>query len=129
LARFQAPPFTAQMDHAIRLATWEQRRAAADRLLAQPGTSAALDVLYEEALATAPDDWMLARNYGMMLVAQGAPGEALSWLEQAQTGIDDDPDTLFALATAYQAEGEATQAAVWFARLRRLEPRYPGLPP
>src|SRR5690606_34890371 len=29
LARFQAPPFTAQMDHAIRLATWEQRRAAA----------------------------------------------------------------------------------------------------
>src|SRR5690606_10564221 len=81
LVRFQAPPFTGQLDNGLRVATWQQRRAAAEHVLAQPETPAALAALYQQAIAAAPDDWVLARNFGMALVALGSPDDAIPWLE------------------------------------------------
>ena len=79
-------------------------------------------------MALAPDDWVLARNAGAMLVARQAPAEALPLLQRAAAWIDDDIDTLVAEGWAQRALGQTAEADATFARARRLEPRYPGLP-
>lgn len=127
--RFSRPPFTGQSDHDLRLNIWRERAAAADQLLQRSDASAALATLYEDAIAAAPDDWVLLRNYGMMLVARDAPAAAVPWLERACTIIDDDPDTVFALGTALREAGRKEEARGVFDRLRALESRYPELPP
>ena len=128
LNRFAKPPFAGQADIASRRVAWERRAAQAGQLLAQPDATAALQSLAQRALDLAPDDWLLARNTGAMLVARGAPAEALPLLERAAAWIDDDIDTLIALGRAQQALGRVTEAEATYAQARRLEPDYPGLP-
>ncbi len=128
LNRFRSPPFTGQIDHAYRLQTWQRRADAARTLLDRAEALPALRELYQRALATAPDDWILARNAGSMFATRQAPAEALPLLERATTWIDDDPDTLLALAWTYHALQDKSRAAELFNRVRTLEPHYPGLP-
>jgi tetratricopeptide (TPR) repeat protein len=129
LDRFSRPPFTLQSDNPARLAAYRQMQSAAARLLARPDSGAALALLYEQATAADPGDWMLQRNSGMALVGLGLPGQARPHLERAFAVIPDDADTLFALAKADQALGEPAAAAQAYAAIRALEPDYPGLPP
>jgi tetratricopeptide (TPR) repeat protein len=126
--RFQRPPFSGQLDNAARVQTWQRRLDTAKVLLARPDALPALQELAHRALALAPNDWMLQRNTGAMLVSCQAPAEALPLLEQARRWIDDDVDTLVALGWAQRALGHAAEAEEAFARARSLEPRYPGLP-
>ena len=128
LKRFRAPPFTGQSDQAARVAQWERRVEASTKLLARADALPALRAIYASALAISPDDWIIARNAGSMLVARGEPKEALPWLEQAAAWIDDDVDTLVALGWAQQAAGQQAAALKTFARARALEPRSPGIP-
>jgi tetratricopeptide (TPR) repeat protein len=128
LDRFRAPPFTVQVDNAIRVQTWQRRADAATALLERPEALPALLQLARGAIALAPDDWILARNTGAMLLSRGAPAEALPFLERAAAWIDDDIDTLVALGRAHEALGHSKEADAMFAKARRLEPNYPGLP-
>ena len=128
LNRFRRPPFAGQADSATRIQTWERRVKQGGDLLAQPEALPALRELARRARELAPDDWVLARNTGMMLVARGAPAEALPFLERANTWIDDDIDTIVALGRTFQALGRTGDAEAAFARARRLEANYPGLP-
>ena len=128
LNRFQKPPFTGQADSAMRRQAWVHRSEQAGQLLAQGDATAALKELARRALELSPNDWILARNTGAMLVARQSPAEALPLLEQAFRWIDDDIDTLVALGRAQTASGRAKEAAETFAKARLLEPRYPGLP-
>ncbi len=129
LTRFRAPPFTAQSDDQLRVRTWERRAEQTNALLARADALTALRALTQQALALAPDDWMLARNAGMMFASRGAPEEALPLLQRAETWIDDDVDTLIALGTAHRALGQTAEANTAFATARTLEPRHPALPP
>ncbi|HYP16940.1 MAG TPA: hypothetical protein VEQ65_06985, partial [Opitutus sp.] len=122
------PPFAGQADHAFRLQAWERRAAAASTLLERPEALPALRTLYDQALRAAPEDWVLARNTGAMLVARRSPAEALPLLQRAAAWIDDDVDTLVALGWAHRALGQTAEADAVFAKARTLEPRYPGLP-
>ena len=128
LGRFRRPPFTGQLDQALRVQTWERHVAAANSLLNRPETTAALLKLYQQASAISPDDWILARNGGAMLVGRQSPAEALPLLERAANWIDDDADTLIVLGHAQQALGHTAEAAATFAQARKLEPRHPNLP-
>jgi tetratricopeptide (TPR) repeat protein len=128
LNRFAKPPFTGQSDHAARTAAWQRRAERGQALLAQPDATAALSELGRRATAQSPDDWMLARNTGAMLVARQQPAEALPLLERAAAWIDDDLDTLVALGWAHRALGHTAQAEAAFAKARALEPNYPNLP-
>jgi tetratricopeptide (TPR) repeat protein len=129
LHRFKQPPFTAQSDQAARLATWQRMANQGQALLSRPDATAALLEIGRRALAQRPDDWILARNTGAMLVSRQQPADALPLLEQANRWIDDDVDTLVALGWAHRALGHAAEAESAFARARRLEPNYPNLPP
>ena len=128
LARLGRPPFTLQADNAARLEAYRRMQAGATRLLALPESREALAAVYDEALAAGPDDWMLRRNSGMALVALGLPAKGRPLLERAAAVIPDDPDTLFGLARADEALGDAAAAARHYAAVRALEPGYPGLP-
>ncbi len=129
LNRFHRAPFTGQSDNAARLQSWERRLDAAKGLLARPEAGPALRELARRALELAPDDWVLKRDTGAMLVSRGAPTEALLLLGQAAQWIDDDVDTLIALGWARRALGHTAEAEKAFAQARKLEPQYPGLPP
>ncbi len=126
--RFSKPPFTGQSDHAARLAMWQRRANTAQTLLARPDATDALRELGRRAVAASPDDWLLARNTGAMLVARQQPAEALPLLQRAAAWIDDDVDTLVALSWAHHALGHTAEANAAFTNARALEPRYPNLP-
>lgn len=126
--RFSKPPFTGQSDHAVRAASWKRRADAAQALLARPDATEALRQISRRALDASPDDWLLARNTGAMLVARQQPAEALPLLERAAAWIDDDVDTLIALGWAHRALGHTAEAETAFAKARVLEPNYPNLP-
>ena len=126
--RFRSPPFAGQIDHAFRLQSWQRRAETATTLLARPEALPALRELYDRALAASPHDWVIARNAGSMLVSRQAAEEAVPLLERATAWIDDDPDTLVALAWAHHALQSKARADELFARVRALEPHYPGLP-
>jgi len=128
LHRLGQPPFTAQSDHAARLATWQRAASQGQALLARPDATDALREISRRALAQRPDDWILARNTGAMLLSRQRPAEALPLLEQADRWIDDDVDTLVALGWTHRALGHAAEAEAAFARARKLEPDYPNLP-
>ena len=94
-----------------------------------PFDSAEAHVLaLRRALELAPEDWVLSRNTGAMLVARQSPAEALPLLERAAAWIDDDVDCFVALGWAHRALGQRADADAAFAKARTLEPRYPGLP-
>lgn len=126
--RFSKPPFTGQSDHAARLAAWQRRASAAQALLARPDATDALREIGRRAVFASPDDWLLARNTGAMLVARQQPAEALPLLKRAVAWIDDDVDTLVALGWAHHAMGQQADADAAFAKARALEPNYPNLP-
>jgi tetratricopeptide (TPR) repeat protein len=128
LKRFEAPPFIRQIDDAQRIAIWRRRMDAAEKLLQQPQATDALAAVYTAARQTAPDDWILARNAGEMLVARHRPADALPLLQQAAMTIPDDADTLAAIGLAHRALGHAADAAAFFAKTRELEPNHPWLP-
>jgi tetratricopeptide (TPR) repeat protein len=127
--RFRRPPFTGQSDHALRLAVWQRRAESANTLLARPDALPALHELYRRALALAPDDWILARNAGAMLVARHDAADALPLLQRAAAWIDDDLDTLVPLGWAQRELGHRAESEINFARARTLDPHYPNLPP
>ena len=127
LDRFSKPPFTSQMDNRIRQQMWSQRQAATDRILNDPEGQDGIIANYRHAASTNPNDWVIARNYGMALVAFKRHQPAIEWLEKANSVIDDDPDTLFALATAYQLAGQKEQANETHQQLSAIQPHYPGL--
>lgn len=129
LDRFSRQPFVAQSDHGQRMHQMRTADAAAAARLVRPEARAGLTLLYREAIEADPDDWVLTRNAGMALVALGDPAGGLPYLERAAEWIDDDPPTLHALALALRRTGQDDRAMATFARLRELEPRYPGLPP
>ena len=113
----------------MRTQSWERRVQQANSLLARSDALPALRDLAQRAMALAPNDWILSRNTGAMLVSRQASAEALPLLERAAAWIDDDIDTLVALGRAQQALGQTEAATTTYAKARRLEPRYPGLPP
>lgn len=128
LGRFHHAPFTGQLDNSFRIQTWERHVASANTLLNRPETTPPLLKIYQQAIDLAPDDWILARNAGSMLVGRQMAAEALPLLERAARWIDDDVDTLIALGHAHQALGHTAEAGAVFAQARKLEPNHPNLP-
>ena len=123
--RFRQPPFSTQSDAASRQDTARRRVIAATDALKSDSALPALRAVYERALSFAPDDWVLLRNTGMMLLARHQPTDALPYLEKAAAWIDDDADTLIALARVYRALGRKADATRTYDLARRLEPGHP----
>jgi tetratricopeptide (TPR) repeat protein len=128
LQRFRAPPFNQQEDAAIRLQLWSERWKTMEELLKNADQQERIFAHYRQALELNPEDWVLQRNFGMALVGLGRAEEAIPWLEKARAWISDDPDLLFALATAYDRTHRSIDGRSTWTALRGLEPRYPGLP-
>lgn len=127
LARFRRPPFTAQTSNAQRVNQYAMRDARAAQLLSLLESHQAITTIYQQAIAANPGDWVLERNFGLALVANGRAAEAKPHLLNALEVISDERDTLFGLILAQRALGETDEMEKRLQQLRRLEPRYPGL--
>lgn len=126
--RFSRAPFSGQAGADARLQAWDRRILQAGQLLGRPDATPTLLEISRRSLAFAPDDWIIARNTGAMLVSRDLPREALPHLQRAARWIDDDIDTLLALGHAHKALGHAPEATTAFAHARQIEPRHPSLP-
>lgn len=127
ISRLGRAPFTSQSTNSERLAGFQQRDARASQLLSRPESAEAIFAIYEQAIAHAPDDWVLHRNYGMALAAMKHGDRAKPHLLKALEIIPDDPDTLYGLIIALKELGETENATKRIEQLRALAPRYPGL--
>jgi tetratricopeptide (TPR) repeat protein len=127
LGRFQGAPFTAQSSNAERIALFRQRDARAAQLLALPQSASSILEIYDLALASRPDDWILQRNDGMALLAFHHADKAKQKLDDALSTIPDDPDALYASVIADQQAGDASGAKSRLEKLRQVAPRYPGI--
>jgi predicted Zn-dependent protease len=83
--------------------------------------------IYDLALASRPDDWILQRNDGMALLAFHHADKAKQKLDDALSTIPDDPDALYASVIADQQAGDASGAKSRLEKLRQVAPRYPGI--
>jgi tetratricopeptide (TPR) repeat protein len=79
--RVERPPFTAQCDHAYQ---YEQlQKEIADLAAAcTPAALAEAAALHRQLLAHAPDDWVLHRNLGRLLLRTGDPLGSVRELQQ-----------------------------------------------
>ena len=127
LGRFQGAPFNAQSNNAERIALFRQRDARANQLLELPQSASMILEVYDQALASSPDDWVLQRNDGMALLAFHRPDKAKAKLDQALSIIPDDPDALYASIIADQQAGDGNGAHARLETLKRVAPRYPGI--
>lgn len=127
ISRLKRAPFTAQSTNAERLVGFELRDARASQLLNRPESRELLFSIYDQAIADNPGDWILHRNYGMVLAAMHRADRAKTELLKALETIPDDPDTLFSLILAHRQLNETAEEARRVEQLRRLAPRYPGL--
>ena len=128
LNRFRAAPFTGQIDDGLRVRTWQRRFDAANAMLSRPEATDYLASTYAAARRLAPNDWVLERNAGEMLVARHRPADAVPLLQAAAAIIPDDADTIVALGLAQQALGHTAEAKTAFDTVRRIEPGHPLLP-
>lgn len=81
-ARFQQAPFTLQMNHAVRIGALLDRMNSLHRY-AEPEAVREAKQIYEAAIATRPQDWVLHRNYGSLLGETGEHAQALRHLAVA----------------------------------------------
>lgn len=127
LNRLQNPPFTAQMDHASRIAAWMERVAKIDQILLDPSSRERICKAYLTALEMNPDDWVIKRNFGMALLSFGDASKAIFHLESAHDSIPNDVDLLFSLGLAYLKMEKREEAQRFFKQLLLLEPNFPDI--
>jgi tetratricopeptide (TPR) repeat protein len=127
LGRFEGAPFNAQSSNPERIALFRQRDARAAQLLALPQSASSILQVYDQALASRPNDWVLQRNAGMALLAFKHADRAKTKLDQALAMIPDDPDALYASAIADRQAGDASGAKTRLEKLKAVAPRYPGI--
>jgi tetratricopeptide (TPR) repeat protein len=63
---FHQPPFTDQLDRTERAARWEAKVKAVRAQLKGEGIRKAVNI-YQQALTTTENDWMIRMNYGLLL--------------------------------------------------------------
>lgn len=117
------PPFLDQLEHL-------QRQAEADRRVAERrGRITAQDfeqasAVYREALARAPDDWMLHFNFGNLLnqFSQSAP--AVTEYEFVVKRLPRHPKFHFVLGNALLQSGRPTDALAQYRAALDLDPEF-----
>ena len=115
--RLQQPPFNAQSNFKLRDERWRERLASLDK-----SRSSDLDQ-YRQALAAAPDDWVLEAGFAHLLEAAGDPAAAKPHWQHVTTLLPGEADAWFHLANlAYTAQNLA-QAESLFRKAIERSPR------
>ncbi len=82
--------------------------------------------VFNRALAKAPHDPDLCRNFGLTLVSLGEPEAALHYLERASKHFPSDADLACAIATMYSDLGRDEKALAIYERVLTTHPNHAG---
>ena len=120
MLRLNDPPFTTQRGHAEQV---QALRGQMERSLAMgPDAPAGLTAEYKAALQSAPDDWVLHKNYGRLLQKLGdLPGAVREW-ERVVALLPYDAETRASLGLLLAGSGQPDRALTQFQNALRLSP-------
>jgi tetratricopeptide (TPR) repeat protein len=119
--RLSQPPFTHQLDHKTSLAGWEAKRTELQKRWEGPGNDLAVQT-YREALAAAPQDWLLHENFATLLQAVGQPKEAEQHWRAVIDLMPHYPAAYYGLANTLDTQGRGAEALDYFHRALRAKP-------
>jgi tetratricopeptide (TPR) repeat protein len=119
--RLSQPPFTHQLDHQASLARLDAKRTELQKQWQGPGHDLALQT-YREALAAAPQDWLLHENFAGLLQALGQPKEAEQHWRAVIDLMPHYPAAYYSLANILDAQGRGAEALDYFHRALRAKP-------
>ncbi len=115
--RLEQPPFNGQLGHDER----DRRiREQLKRLDKSSFTNAV--TIYEQAIARAPEDWVLRENYATLLQDFAQPREAEAQWRKAIQLLPHSEQAWFGLANLLDSDGRAAEAVVAFREALRRRP-------
>jgi tetratricopeptide (TPR) repeat protein len=118
----QSPPFTAQLEHTVRVAAAQTRLAALQtgftaRVVAQ------IEAAYRRVLTRRPDDWQVRSNLaGFLLTARRKPAEAVVELQRVLAATPHNAGVLQTLARTYLQMRQSADAIAACRRSLRIMP-------
>jgi tetratricopeptide (TPR) repeat protein len=115
--RLQQPPFNTQLDHDARDRRLQQQLDRLDRA----SFSNAVQT-YEQAIARAPDDWVLRENFATLLQDFNQPREAEAHWRKVIQLLPHAEQAWFGLANLLDAQGRSGEAIAAFREALRRRP-------
>jgi tetratricopeptide (TPR) repeat protein len=117
------PPFLDQLEHAQRQAEADQRvRERLGRMTMNDFENAA--AVYREALARAPDDWMLHYNFGNLFSQFGRPGDAAAEYEFVVKRLPRQRVFRLNFGNALAQSGRPTEALAQYRAALEIDPDF-----
>ena len=119
--RLRDIPFTLQLDHTNHVARWEKQLAEL-RPKTKPYALKLAAQTYRQALATAPDDWLLHANYSQLLDALNDPAGAADQLREVNRLVPHYARAYYQLGLELLKLQRADEARRQFEETLRLDP-------
>jgi tetratricopeptide (TPR) repeat protein len=122
IKRLEQPPFTGQLGHRQRIERLRTERAALGPALQAPSLTVAA-AIYRQAIALAPDDWVLREKFARLLEAAGEPAEAERQWRRVTELVPQHEQGFYGLANMLDAQGKTAEAIRYFRQsvLRRAD--------
>jgi tetratricopeptide (TPR) repeat protein len=119
--RLQLPPFTSQLDHAARSERLNKWRSALEPALRPEGVDRAL-AIYRQALALAPEDWVLHANFARLLQESAELRGAEEHWRRVIELVPHNCEPYYHLANVLDARGNAGDAVTFFRQALQRQP-------
>ena len=111
--RLGQAPFTQQLDHKPRLASW-QSEVKALRKACEGTNSDGIIAVYRKALDVRSTDWVLHENFAKLLQSMGDPAGAEQQWRKVLELLPHSEQALYSLANVLDAEGKSAEALTYF---------------
>ena len=121
--RLQQPPFSGQLDHDRRLATFRSEMTELRRRMDESGRARAREI-YAEALKRAPEDYMLHENFAEFLNLTSDIKQATIEWRQAQELSPRNPFASYQAGHLLALQGQWTAAQGALSNAIAMHPRY-----
>ncbi len=121
--RLQQPPFSGQLDHDQRLATFRNEMTELGRKMDEPGRTRAREI-YAEALKHAPNDYMLHENFAEFLNLTGDIKQATTEWRRARELSPRNPFAAYQAGHLLALQGQWTEAQGALSNAIAMHPRY-----
>jgi tetratricopeptide (TPR) repeat protein len=116
------PPFTNQLDHAVRQASSREQMTNLRKRALVPEALQAACKCYEAALEASPDDWNLHYRYGKLVMANGRPSIAADHFRFVLEKLPTETTVHGDLGDALQRYGRVEEAVSSYRKWLRLDP-------
>jgi len=118
------PPFTNQLDYAVRQASTRKRTEELGRLASTRQAVRAACETYEAALDKMPDDWRLHYRFGKLATDSGQPKVAVEHLQIVRKKLPREPVVYNELGNAVRDCGRINEAISCFQKAVELDPTF-----